>query len=99
MFTFITPVNYIHCINHKLDSELTSVDKIIRSVGIFQTRQEHSIHHKNDHDLHCIIGSYLNPILDYIRFWYTLEQIIYSVSGIQPIKENDKNYSNWIVKY
>jgi hypothetical protein len=91
MVAFLTPVNYIHAINHKLDHELSSFERLIEYSGIFQTREDHHAHHKGEHDTYyCIIGKWWNPVLEYIHFWEGLQNIIYALTGVTPHKEESK---------
>jgi hypothetical protein len=54
----------------------------LQSLGILQSRREHSLHHKSPYATRfCTTTNYLNPILDRSGFWRALECTIERCGG------------------
>ena len=49
----------------------------LQRYGILQSAAHHAKHHKNPYaSRYCAITEYLNPVLDRIRFWRALENVV-----------------------
>lgn len=80
-------VNEIHAFAHRRKQDLPTIIKLMQDSGILQGRAQHSDHHKAPHHKRmCIITNFLNPTLDYIKFWFGLEWIIKKVFGVVPFR-------------
>ena len=89
--TFGIFANVIHSFNHKADFKVPVFAKVMRKTGLFQSKKHHAIHHfsngkvisKEDTTVrYCVMTDYLNPTLDFIRFFPILERII-SILGLK----------------
>jgi len=80
--------NELHAIFHRTDKENGKIICRIQKTGLIQSRKMHGYHHTAPYDCnYCVLTNYLNPVLNYIRFWQALEKII-SFFGIKPIRNS-----------
>lgn len=80
--------NELHAMAHRTDKENGRLITLIQKTGLIQSRGMHGYHHQAPFDCnYCILTNYLNPVLNYIKFWTWLEKVI-SLFGINPIKKN-----------
>lgn len=69
---FGSQFNQIHAWAHS--PRPPRVVRWLQAVGIFQSSWHHGVHHRRPYDVnYCIVSSYLNPILDKLKFWRGLE--------------------------
>jgi len=58
---------------------------------IILSKENHSVHHRPAFDgYYCITTGWLNPILERIRFWRGLENVVMSCTGLVPREDDDK---------
>jgi Lipid desaturase domain len=51
--------------------------KTLQEIGIIQSPRHHSGHHRTPTDTrYCILTDWLNPVLDRIELWATLERLL-----------------------
>ena len=73
--------NEIHFINHVPYNKLNAVHKFMADIGIFQSRAQHNLHHRQPYDTHyCVILNFTNVILEMLNFWRRLEYAIEKIT-------------------
>jgi ubiquitin-conjugating enzyme E2 variant len=66
--------------------------KTMQACHILLTPRHHSVHHRENHDIrYCVINGWANFVLDYVRFWRALEQLVYWSTGADP-RRNDREW-------
>jgi hypothetical protein len=84
-FIFSVMSNIIHKWAHMRECELPKIILLLQNIGFLGNHPLHRLHHAGDSSQsYCVISSYLNPILDKIKFWRILEYIIYIFTGLKP---------------
>lgn len=76
--------NEIHKWTHRTRKENGPVISFLQDIKILQTTKHHALHHtdpKNSH--YCTITNALNPILDGIRFWDSVEWFLAHSIGLK----------------
>lgn len=94
LFAFASLANECHAAAHRTDKENGRIICLIQKTGLMQSRKMHGHHHTAPYETnYCIQTNYLNPILNLLRFWATLELII-ARFGIKPTRgqENRNGY-------
>lgn len=79
-----TNANQIHKWAHRTPRENGAFITLLHRLRLLQTPRHHARHHtdpKNSH--YCTITNVLNPLLDAIHFWNSLEWCIYSLTGVR----------------
>ena len=72
---FVSHINQVHVWSHSYKTY--TIVKLLQKIGLFQSVKHHSLHHKKPYLVkYCILTEYLNPLLDYVKFWRCLEYII-----------------------
>lgn len=85
-FLFVSQSNEIHAWSHIRCNKFI---RFLQRYGIVQSPRQHSIHHKKPYDkYYCVLTNYLNPVLNYVKFWDRLEYCI-NLFGIRPRKERE----------
>ena len=80
--------NEIHAAAHRTKRENGKFVTFLQRIGLMQSRRMHGYHHSAPFDVnYCVLTNYLNPILNRIRFWSVLEQIV-ALFGIEPTRGN-----------
>jgi len=88
IYTFMTLLfasfgNEVHRWNHM--SKTGPVISFIKQSGYIQSQKQHSLHHKPPHETnYCILTSQVNPVLEAINFWRSIEFIIRVTTGLEP---------------
>jgi hypothetical protein len=73
VFVFVSQANEIHAWAHS-KGKVSGWVAAIQETGFFQSPRHHGEHHRSPFDCkYCVMSDWLNPILDYVRFWPTLE--------------------------
>lgn len=88
--------NEVHCYAHRKASDVTDSKiiqftvKLLHEMAIIQLPQHHAKHHRGAHDTcFCTISNLVNPVLERIRFWKSLEWVV-SKLGIS-VKRGDES--------
>ena len=83
--------NALHSFSHKPKNRIPTWIKWMQGTGLFQDPRHHGKHHYKERTLimkedttfkYCVMTNYMNPILDGIKFFPTLERII-SLFGLR----------------
>ena len=85
---FGTVGNVLHRFGHMRDSETNDFVKLLQKIGVLQTHQYHSVHHKTSDRRFCVVSQYLNPFLDYVHFWRGLELVVFWITGVKAKPKN-----------
>lgn len=89
--------NQVHKWSHTAKNKLHWSIRLMQHTGLFISHEHHAEHHYNHNgvikkentlDIYCPMSNYMNPILDFIKFWQGLEYII-SLAGIHPTKRTN----------
>jgi len=91
LFLFISLNDVIHKYAHMFDNERPKWATILQRLYIWQSHEEHHLHHVTPHDInYCPITPYVNIILEKINFWRRMENLVEKYLGIKPrAKEYD----------
>lgn len=87
---FVSFANQIHKWSHTRMSEVPKMVFIMQATGLFISQQHHHKHHQDNTTCYCAMTNYLNPVLDYFRFWRGLEYAINKLTGIEPRAQTDQ---------
>ena len=69
--------NIVHQWAHMFPNEKPAVVNWLQKVGVIQRPHNHARHHtKPETRAYCTYTPWLNPFLDRIRFWFTIEAIL-----------------------
>jgi len=87
--------NEFHKYTHYRKSELNSILSFLQENYILCDHEHHSEHHNNSKIKYCVILQFNNYILDNLNFWRQMENIVYYLTGIKPIhNENYMDFKN-----
>jgi ubiquitin-conjugating enzyme E2 variant len=76
--------NEIHTWNHRTRNKNPFWIRLLQDTCIVQTPYQHAKHHKKPYDTcYCTITNILNPILDSLNFWRSLEYILWITFGFE----------------
>lgn len=85
LFLTISLNDIIHKYSHMLDHERPQWATFMQNMYIFQSHDEHHLHHIYPHEInYCPITPYVNSVLEKIIFWKKIENIIDHYTGIKP---------------
>lgn len=75
--------NEVHKWSHRTRRENGPVITFLQNIRLLQTPQHHAIHHTNPKDTYyCPVTNMLNPVLEKIRFWESLEWLLAKTIGL-----------------
>lgn len=76
--------NEIHKWAHRTKAENGLIITYGQRLGVLQSPNQHGKHHRGTKDTYyCVITDYLNPVLEAVRLWPTLEWLIYQLFGVR----------------
>lgn len=76
--------NEIHKWAHRTKAENGPIITCGQWLGVLQSPNQHGKHHRGTKDTYyCVITDYLNPVLEAVRLWPTLEWLIYQLFGVR----------------
>lgn len=71
---FLSQANEIHAWSHQRCSGFI---RVLQEIGLLSSCRQHGQHHKAPFDCrYCVLTDWLNPLLDYSRFWHGMETIL-----------------------
>jgi ubiquitin-conjugating enzyme E2 variant len=83
---YMSLANQFHAITHRTNEQNGWVIELIQKTGLIQNRKMHLEHHINPYNInYCVMTGYLNPILNYFKFWERLEKLVLFF-GIKTIR-------------
>lgn len=84
LFATISLNDVIHKYSHMLDHERPMWAIFMQKIYIFQSHDEHHLHHITPHEInYCPITPFLNVILEPLNFWKRLESVVEYLTGIK----------------
>lgn len=84
LFLTIGLNDVIHKYAHMLDYERPKIATFLQKIYLFQSYEEHHLHHISPHEVnYCPITPYVNIILEQINFWKRLEDTIEKYFGVK----------------
>lgn len=77
--------NEVHASAHRSPQENGRVITALQKTGLLQSHRHHAAHHRKGKDTHfCVLTNHVNPVLERIRFFQTLEAIVTRLTGVRP---------------
>jgi ubiquitin-conjugating enzyme E2 variant len=77
--------NEVHASAHRSPQENGRIITALQKTGLLQSHRHHAAHHRKGKDTHfCVLTNHVNPVLERIRFFQTLEAIVIRVTGVRP---------------
>ena len=77
--------NEVHASAHRSPQENGRIITALQKAGLLQSHRHHAAHHRKGKDTHfCVLTNHVNPVLERIRFFQTLEAIVTRVTGVRP---------------
>lgn len=75
--------NEVHKWSHRTRRENGPIISLLQDLRVLQTPRHHAIHHTNPKEVHyCPITNVLNPVLDGLRVWSSLEWLLAQTLGL-----------------
>lgn len=50
--------------------------RVMQEIGLFQSPRQHGEHHRYETRRYCVLTNFLNPLLDAVAFWTSVERIL-----------------------
>lgn len=76
-------VNQFHKWAHGTRTENGRLVSLLHDLRLLQTPRHHALHHTDPkNQAYCVVTNALNPFLDRLRFWDTLERIVQKLTGL-----------------
>lgn len=73
----VANANQMHKWSHQNRRENNRLILFLQKIKVLQTPRHHALHHSGEKNSHyCVITNILNPVLERINFWRTLESIV-----------------------
>lgn len=77
--------NEVHASAHRSPQENGRLITVLQKTGLLQSHRHHAAHHRKGKDTHfCVLTNHVNPVLERIRFFQTLEAIVTRLTGVRP---------------
>lgn len=77
--------NEVHASAHRSPQENGRIITALQKTGLLQSHRHHAAHHRKGKDTHfCVLTNHVNPVLERIRFFQTLEAIVTRLTGVRP---------------
>lgn len=84
---FCSQGNQVHAISHRSDIANGKWIMFLQNIGLLQSRKTHRWHHKAPYETNfCVMGEFVNPVLNYICFWENVEWILFKVFNIRVLR-------------
>lgn len=76
--------NEVHKWSHRTRKENGRLISWLQDLRLLQTPRHHAIHHTNPKDVHyCPVTNVMNPVLDTLHFWSSLEWLLEKTLGVK----------------
>ena len=77
--------NEVHASAHRSPQENGRISTGVQEPGLLQSRRHPAAHHRKGKDTNFgVLTNHVNPVLERIRFFQTLEAIVTRVTGVRP---------------
>lgn len=77
--------NEVHASAHRSPAENGRLITLLQKTGLMQSHRHHGAHHRKGKDTHfCVLTNHVNPVLERVRFFQTLEKGIALLTGLAP---------------
>jgi sterol desaturase/sphingolipid hydroxylase (fatty acid hydroxylase superfamily) len=95
---FSSFANLVHRYSHEPRSNVPKWIRALQRIGLFCSKEHHDTHHRDEAGLipksramvaYCVMTDWVNPILDYLRFWDRVENLL----GVFGLKTVDKRHA------
>jgi len=84
--------NEAHASAHKSPKENGRIITLLQKTGLIQSHRHHSAHHRKGKDSHyCVITNHVNPVLERVQFFQTIERAIKWITGRLPRLDDSVN--------
>lgn len=84
--------NEIHAAAHRSPKENGRIITMLQRTGLLQSHKHHANHHRKGKDSHyCVMTNHLNPMLERVQFFQTLERLVKRLTGIVPRLDDSVN--------
>lgn len=84
--------NEIHASAHRSPKENGRLITALQKTGLIQSHRHHAAHHRCGKDSHyCVMTNHLNPVLERVQFFQTLERIVKWTTGQSPRMDDSVN--------
>ena len=84
--------NEIHAAAHRNPKENGRLITLLQKTGLLQSHKHHANHHRKGKDSHyCVMTNHLNPMLERVQFFQTLERLVKRFTGIVPRLDDSVN--------
>ena len=84
--------NEIHAAAHRSPKENGRLITLLQKTGLLQSHKHHAHHHRKGKDSHyCVMTNHLNPVLERVQFFQTLEALVKRFTGIIPRLDDSVN--------
>ncbi|AYV84962.1 MAG: putative transmembrane protein [Satyrvirus sp.] len=91
LYLIIALNDVVHKYAHMFDNERPLWATFMQYLYIFQSHDEHHLHHISPHDInYCPITPFMNYFLEKINFWRKMENIIEHYFNIKPREKEDE---------
>lgn len=82
---FGVAANEVHASAHRSPKENGHLITLLQKTGLMQSHKHHAAHHRKGKDTHfCVLTNHVNPVLEQVRFFQTLEAVFASLFGLRP---------------
>ena len=77
--------NEVHASAHRSPKENGRLITLLQKTGLMQSHKHHAAHHRKGKDTHfCVLTNHVNPVLERVRFFQTLETVFARLFGLHP---------------
>lgn len=85
LFGFVSlNANQVHKWSHRTRTENGRVITLLQDARILLTPHQHALHHSDPKNTYyCPVTNFVNPVLERLRFWPTLEWLIERATGVK----------------
>ncbi|MCF6329396.1 MAG: fatty acid desaturase family protein [Henriciella sp.] len=84
--------NEAHASAHKSPKENGRLITALQKTGLIQSHRHHAAHHRKGKDSHyCVITNHVNPVLERVQFFQTIERLIKWITGRLPRLDDSVN--------
>ncbi len=84
--------NEIHASAHRSPKENGWIITRLQKLGLMQSHAHHAHHHRKGKDSHyCVMTNHVNPGLEKVQFFQTLERVVKRLTGAAPRLDDSVN--------